>query len=258
VWQYSTYHGFQEIKILKDSLDNEGNKYIFIYQLDSPDYKIDTSFNIYKTFYGRTNLKYKLNAQQGESWTVYPETEGGNRRDIRADSVFEEFIWNEIRIVKKFGIYDLARGDTVISDLGYLGYDYLISGLGIYLSWDVHEGPLEILTGCIINGDTLGDIVSAVNDGQILTTFNLYQNYPNPFNPTTTINYQLSYSDNVSLKIFDILGNEIARLLNEEKSAGSYSINFNAAQYNLSSGIYFCELKTNGGESRRIKMILMK
>ena len=88
--------------------------------------------------------------------------------------------------------------------------------------------------------------------------FNLLQNYPNPFNPATTINYHLSGPHQVTIKVFDILGKEITTLINEEKPAGSYSIKFNAEQYNLSSGIYFCELKINGGESKKIKMTLIK
>ena len=70
--------------------------------------------------------------------------------------------------------------------------------------------------------------------------FLLSQNYPNPFNPVTTINFQLPVSCFVTLKVYNILGIEIATLVNEENSAGMYNINFNAA--GLSSGVYFYTL----------------
>ena len=71
--------------------------------------------------------------------------------------------------------------------------------------------------------------------------FSLSQNYPNPFNPTTNIEYRIPYREHVTLKIYDILGNEVAILVNEEKPAGSYSVEFNGNK--LSSGIYFYQLK---------------
>ena len=70
----------------------------------------------------------------------------------------------------------------------------------------------------------------------------LMQNYPNPFNPTTKISYQVPVSGFVSLKVFDVLGNEIATLVNKEQPARKYDIEFDAN--GLSSGIYFYQLKT--------------
>lgn len=71
--------------------------------------------------------------------------------------------------------------------------------------------------------------------------FKLYQNYPNPFNPSTTISYHISREDFVSLKIYDILGREVAVLVNEFKLPGEYKVNFNNKE--LSSGIYFYKLQ---------------
>ncbi len=73
--------------------------------------------------------------------------------------------------------------------------------------------------------------------------FELSQNYPNPFNPTTKIKYQLPESGFVTLKVYDVLGNEITYLVNEEKFAGSYEIEFDASQ--LSSGIYFYKIQAS-------------
>ena len=85
--------------------------------------------------------------------------------------------------------------------------------------------------------------------------FSLEQNYPNPFNPSTSIQYRVSSISNVSLKVYDVLGNEVAILVNEEKPAGSYEVKFDAA--GLSSGIYFYKLQT-GSLVETKKMILLK
>ncbi|MBI9072127.1 MAG: glycoside hydrolase family 3 C-terminal domain-containing protein [Melioribacteraceae bacterium] len=77
----------------------------------------------------------------------------------------------------------------------------------------------------------------------IPANFRLEQNYPNPFNPTTTINYAIAESGEVSLKVFDVLGNEVSTLVDGYKPKGIYSVSFNAA--NLSSGVYFYKLSAN-------------
>jgi len=71
--------------------------------------------------------------------------------------------------------------------------------------------------------------------------FELFQNYPNPFNPTTNLSFVISQSSFVTLKVYDILGKEIAKLVNEYKPAGKYTITFNAT--NLPSGVYFYRIK---------------
>ncbi|MFN3560441.1 MAG: right-handed parallel beta-helix repeat-containing protein [Chloroherpetonaceae bacterium] len=92
-------------------------------------------------------------------------------------------------------------------------------------------------------------------DAGMPTQFVLEQNYPNPFNPTTTISYQLPITIDVSLKIYDVLGKEIATLVNARQEAGSYYYNFNAST--LSSGIYFYRLQAGNLISTK-KMILVK
>ena len=93
------------------------------------------------------------------------------------------------------------------------------------------------------------------DEDQVVKNFNLYQNYPNPFNPSTTISWQLSESQFVALKIYDVLGNEIGTLINEEQQAGFHKVNFDAAA--LSSGMYFYSLHANN-KTLTNKMILMK
>jgi hypothetical protein len=83
----------------------------------------------------------------------------------------------------------------------------------------------------------------------------LYANYPNPFNPMTTLKYDLSAKGHVRLSVFNILGQEVAVLLDAQKEAGSYSIQFNAAQ--IASGVYFYRMEA-GSYAETRKMLLLK
>ncbi len=83
----------------------------------------------------------------------------------------------------------------------------------------------------------------------------LHQNYPNPFNPSTTISYSLPTQSQVELKIYDVLGREVATLVNKEQNTGSYQVQFNAS--NLGSGVYFYQIRA-GSFVERKKMILLK
>ncbi|MFA6979825.1 MAG: TIGR03790 family protein [Ignavibacteriaceae bacterium] len=87
------------------------------------------------------------------------------------------------------------------------------------------------------------------------TEYALDQNYPNPFNPATTISYQLPKSGSVTLKIFDILGNEVKTLVNEQKEMGRYTVQFDAGS--LASGMYVYQLRVNDYTSTK-KMLLLK
>ena len=92
------------------------------------------------------------------------------------------------------------------------------------------------------------DLNGFTETSDIASTFTLEQNYPNPFNPSTKIQYSVNSTQNVILKVYDLLGREIAILVNEEKPAGEYEVEFNANSHsgevlNLTSGIYFYQLK---------------
>jgi len=100
-----------------------------------------------------------------------------------------------------------------------------------------------------------GVVLSTPNDDLLATTYNLDQNYPNPFNPSTTISYSISNESQVSLKVYDVMGKEIANLIDEKQSSGNYSIEFDASS--MASGTYFYKLIT--GEFISVKkMVLLK
>jgi len=110
-------------------------------------------------------------------------------------------------------------------------------------------------SGWFNTGEDFGDIGGVTATDNLPKEYALHSPYPNPFNPVTTINYDLPKGDNISLIVFDVMGREIAKLVNGYKSAGTHSINFNAS--NLVSGVYFVRLEA-GDFSQVQKVVLMK
>lgn len=102
------------------------------------------------------------------------------------------------------------------------------------------------------------EIVTSVDEKtNVPFEFSLSQNYPNPFNPTTLIDWQLAAGSYVTLKVYDMLGREVATLVDEFKQAGYYNSQFSIRNYQLSSGVYFYTL-TAGGFRATKKLVLMK
>jgi len=88
----------------------------------------------------------------------------------------------------------------------------------------------------------------------IPSRFAVYQNYPNPFNPTTNIKFEIPKNTFVTLKVYDVVGKEVATLINEERNAGSYNVDWNASFY--PSGVYFYSFKAgNFTETKRMLLI---
>lgn len=105
------------------------------------------------------------------------------------------------------------------------------------------------------------DASNITNSNLLPDNYHLADAYPNPFNPSTTISYSIPKTEHVTLTVFDMLGREIVKLIDEVKQAGNYKITFNARQFEqskeLSSGVYFYRLQC-GNYSRTKKIILMK
>ncbi|MFA7421549.1 MAG: T9SS type A sorting domain-containing protein [Melioribacteraceae bacterium] len=120
----------------------------------------------------------------------------------------------------------------------------------------------RVETSNFTNGDVYGKFVESLSTGLnedeinlIPNIFSLSQNYPNPFNPSTIIKFSIPKSSFVTLKVFDLLGREVATLVNEEKSWGNYKTNFDGSS--LSSGIYFYRLQAGSFVDTK-KLIFMK
>ncbi|MHB8581531.1 MAG: T9SS type A sorting domain-containing protein [Ignavibacteriaceae bacterium] len=179
--------------------------------------------------------------------------------------------------------FNAAMEDTAISHLMHYVYLTRSNGLGTYLWWYNPTGsvypptqPLPenlaysntALQHAGTDGFALGDLNWFPNQhnqwlitdvkkekGSAPTEYSLDQNYPNPFNPSTVISYTIPKEGNITLKVFNILGQEVSTLVNQIQTAGSYKVSFNASS--LSSGVYFYTL-SNGGFIQIKKMMLLK
>ena len=105
------------------------------------------------------------------------------------------------------------------------------------------------------NIQVIFELITSVDNEELLNEFKLYQNYPNPFNPTTLISYSLKESSNTKITIVNILGKVVDELVNEFKLKGSHQINYNASH--LTSGVYFIRIEA-GNFTDTKKMVLNK
>ncbi|MCW8850161.1 MAG: malectin domain-containing carbohydrate-binding protein, partial [Melioribacteraceae bacterium] len=134
---------------------------------------------------------------------------------------------------------------------------------------EVNDGILDLYfeefsDSAFINAIEVNRILTEVREDDLPSLkkeFNLNQNYPNPFNPNTTIRYSIADIGanefvSVQLKVYDVLGNELAILVNDLQKVGNYSYNFDASNY--TSGIYFYRLLTDGSNVSTKKMVLLK
>ncbi len=161
------------------------------------------------------------------------------RAENRTDTVFDL-----LESFNKGGLPPLVDGyrtwydSTVTYDSNYY---YYVQAKDDGSTNDIAPG-IPLVSGKFYTMTNVPDIIASVHatkDG-FPTQFSLLQNYPNPFNPSTTISYQLSTVSRVTLKVFDVLGREVATLMNEVEKPGSYGVRFDGSR--LASGVYFYKL----------------
>jgi len=195
-------------------------------------------------------LYYKKDAAVGDYWiTPHPWTNMFNIHYQVVDTQMN-IVFNQLSLLKFVYVTDSSG----LWEIGQVWTEEF----GLLEAIDFVWGPLATLVGCYIDGIVYGDtsLTVGIEDEYFIThNFKLYQNYPNPFNPITTIEYELKEYALVNLKVYDLLGNEVAVIVNEEKYAGRYSTKFDAQ--GLSSGVYFYKL-TIGGNTQVRKMILLR
>jgi len=117
-----------------------------------------------------------------------------------------------------------------------------------YYGWNVERWIFDGSLGVLVS-------VKRIEEGTLPSTFALHQNYPNPFNPTTTIAFDVKENSHVTLALYDVLGREVAKLVDKSMPPGSYTVRFDASQ--LAGGIYFYRLKA-GNFSETKKMVLAR
>ena len=174
------------------------------------------------------NYKVKLN------WTTATETNNSGFKILRSTQNDNE--WNSIGFVPGHGTTTETQFYSFTDEsLSPDKYQYRLKQID-------YDGSFEY-----------SRIVEVIVESP--QEFSLEQNYPNPFNPTTSIQYAISNMQFVTIKVYDVLGNEVSTLVNEEKPAGNYEVEFNAA--GIPSGVYFYQLKTGSFIQTR-KMVLLR
>ncbi|MCU7493988.1 MAG: T9SS type A sorting domain-containing protein [Ignavibacteria bacterium] len=192
--------------------------------------------------------------------TNYPAFRSGNYSLSLADLVKKITITDPSMNVAIIGNFDVANRTSGISfpSTGTY-YDYFtgnsVNASGTQVSLDLQPGEFHIYTNVKLpapEGDILNDVEG--NEARV-EGYELKQNYPNPFNPSTLISYELPHEGRVTLRVYDLMGREVATLVNGFQAKGKYRKEFSGK--NLTSGIYFYELRTDDFVSAR-KMLLLK
>jgi len=187
---------------------------------------------------------------------------------VQSDNNSNIIVWGEIRDssamyaqkVDELGNKSWDNNDIMI--MSHSPYDeskVITDGNnGAIIVWRIDPPWGGIYAQQISKYGNLGEVIVSVNEENNYInpeSFYLAQNYPNPFNPATTIKYGIPERSMVTIKIYDVLGNEITTLINEEKSSGEYEVEFVGTL--LTSGIYFYQLRINNFVQAK-KMILLK
>ncbi len=208
------------------------------------------------------HIDYQLNGWTiGDSGYIAVTSDGGNiwleqqnpdtlRRNLHCINMLSNYGW----VVGDDGLIlcTVDAGETWVIDTDWLTPNKLnsvhiggsSSGFGPGLA--VGENKTALIYPIVVSVDA---------EPITIEGFELFQNYPNPFNPTTIIKYHILELNYVTIKVYDVLGNEVETLVNDKKSAGSYDVGFDGT--NLTSGIYFYQLRS-GDYTETKKMILLR
>ena len=171
-----------------------------------------------------------------------------------------------LQVKWKANLYSSINSSALVTESGLIYMGTLKGDLFVLKEFAQDKSSQPNIIWPTFKGDNLRSKVVGVNfttgikdNLEGASTYQLLQNYPNPFNPSTKIRFSVgpNYNGLVQIKVYDILGKELVTLLNESRSPGTYEIDFDAAKYNLSSGMYFYTIKSGGFNQVR-KMILIK
>lgn len=198
---------------------NPGNDFLELY--------FENSGNNYPHIFGS---KYAIDFRQPENATWIFKIESSNNSNI-------SLAWNNNEIKELPDSIEIILMDVTTNEKINMKTD------SIFI-FDYNGTKTFMVNSSITN----------IEDSKILPTkYSLSQNFPNPFNPTTRISYAMSIASFVTLKVYDVIGNEVSTLVNENKEAGYYEITFEAG--NLSNGVYFYELRV--GNFRDVKKLVI-
>jgi len=126
----------------------------------------------------------------------------------------------------------------------------------LYLNAHTSTNPGGEIRGQVIGSTGVATSVEQKSSTDVPSEYRLNQNYPNPFNPTTTITFEISKAAQVSLRVYNMIGQVVSTLVDGVKQPGLYNLSFDAAA--LPSGVYFYRLATDGAVAQTKKMVLLK
>jgi hypothetical protein len=265
MWEYFVLDGVGndtiQDRIIFDSTDTEGTVHLRVERLslnptgpavNTPwfdEYRIDTTGQVFASGGGWFNrLQYKLNATVGTVWISDPaENELAEVLSVYQDTLFGQ------PTTAKFIRYGI--GDSIVRLVHY--EEVIAEGLGVIFRGGGDLGYNLYLRGAFIDGRLYGDttIVSVHehHTPEFSTSITLYPNFPNPFNSSTIFTFSIPIGVKITLKVFDVLGREIAMLADEKINPGTYSIGWTPKE--LPSGVYFYRLQA--GKFTDMKMMLL-
>jgi len=190
-------------------------------------------------------IYYKKNAQLGDTWQV------NYGHPVPA-------IYTITDTFPAYTFDTLVTGKLLNENFGLVEWEYIwTEEFGQLAQFDEFGETQYYLRGCVINGKVYGDttfIVVSVNDVMTGLTYELFDNYPNPFNSSTIISFTIPEIDNVLLEVYNLLGEKIETLIDEQVNAGKHTVHFEAKD--IVSGIYFYVLKaTNYIQTKKMLLI---
>ena len=219
-------------------------------------------------FWGNSTDQIALDTLDGQGGTLtvnYCDIQYGENSVNLIDPSLSTLTWGVGNIDENPIFEDSENGDYHLQDsspgIGAAIESIMINGTMCYCPpFDIEGNPRPNPVGSMPDvGAYESQLANPVGVEENVTgyptEYALYQNYPNPFNPSTVINYQLPVAGNVTLKVYDILGKEIATLVSEEQPVGNYEIEFNGSE--LTNGVYFYTIKS-GDFVQTKKMVLLK
>jgi len=255
-----------QVRIIFDSTDVEGNDYIIQEsKWINPDqnftynyYKIDALGQVFTGFTSEGWLIYRLNAKVGEIWQVGEYTPWAI-----VDSIWQENIFGILTTFKNINYYSWI--DTTDTTFGlWLYIDCIAGGFGLVDRTWIEPGYDLFLKGAIIDSVVYGDVtimgMDEATSPVIPDRVFLYHNYPNPFNPHTTISFELKKTGQVSLIVYDIIGREVIRLIDDEViTGGKHQVMWNGTNEKggeVSSGLYLYRLNVGDQVTTRRMMLI--
>ncbi len=254
-WFYTRFHlpaaeyTYLQVTITKDSIVNNKRIFYIHHYPEQADYwvRYDTADGILYYFYGTESPYIKLSANAGDTTnyicsgvtdTTFFNTQTSLKKFYKSSHAPHSSSGTEVQLVNNFG------------QTYYYEYSASFTTSNYLYAW---------LKGCNINGITYGDTAFTIGITQPFTevpaVYSLEQNYPNPFNPSTNIEFKIPENSFVKLIVYDQLGREIEKLVDEELNPGTYKYDWNAADY--PSGVYFYKLQA-GEFVQTKKMVLIK